>query len=146
MRNPASLPEEFERLDDCVHALREHIRKGAHANEIGRSVASLYLDSIARIRAYMDQLDELLGYQVCLPDLTLEENLPRTNTALRILGRLNDMFLEQIDGFLKCLGGTQTIAVERLVEWAKEDPSREQLMVQAVATSIALGKQLRQKK
>jgi hypothetical protein len=140
------LPEALEQLVDQVQALRDQIKSGAQANEVGTSLALLHVDFIARVLAYRDQLDAFLGYQLFLPDQTLEENLPRMNTALRVYGLLNAMLVEQVGGLLKCLGGTQTISVERLVEWAKENPSREQLMVHALATSIALGKRLRQKK
>lgn len=76
MRKPTPLLDGFEQLDDCLQALRDHILKGAHANAIGRAVAPVYLDSIARIRAYRDQLDAVLGYELCLRDQTLEEKSP----------------------------------------------------------------------
>jgi hypothetical protein len=117
-----------------VQALRGQIQNGADANAIGRSLAGLYLDSIARIQAYSDQLDAALGYELFLSDQTLEENLPRVNTALRIFGQLNDMLREQIDGLLRCVGGPQVIAVQQLV-----NPSRQVLLDQCftVATKLA---------
>lgn len=140
------LPEGFEELDDHVQALRDQIQNGADANAIGRSLAPLYLESIVRIRAYWDQLDAVLGYELCLSDQTLEQNLPRMNTALRIMGQLNVMLLDQLDGLLKCVGGTQAIAVQQLVEWAKEDPTKQQLLIQFSAASIGSAKRLRRKK
>jgi hypothetical protein len=133
------LPERFEGLDGNVQALRGQIQNGADANAIGRSLAGLYLDSIARIQAYSDQLDAALGYELFLSDQTLEENLPRVNTALRIFGQLNDMLREQIDGLLRCVGGPQVIAVQQLVKWAEGNPSRQVLLDQCftVATKLA---------
>jgi hypothetical protein len=143
---PRPLPEEFEEFDDHVQALRKQIQNGADANAIGRSLAPLYLDSIARIQAYSHQLDAALGYELFLSDQTLEENLPRVNTALRIFRQLNDMLREQIDGLLSCFGGSQVAAVQQLVKWAEGNPSRQELLDKYFAAVIELAKPSRRKK
>ena len=124
MRKPSRPPDAFEQLDDRVQELRKLIGKGESAIAIGPSLALFHLDAIARIRAYSDQLDAALGYKLYLPDQTLEENLPRMNTALRILAQLNSMQLGQIACLLGCIGGPEAIAVQHFVEFTKGDPGR----------------------
>jgi hypothetical protein len=115
----------FEVVDDRVSKLRRQLRRRkVEPIEIGKNVAGIYLDNIARIRAYTDQLDRAADYQLFDRDTTFEENVARASVILRILGRLTSMLLKQVDRFLKCFGGPQAIAIQQIVKWASADSKR----------------------
>lgn len=114
----------LEVVDDRVRKLRRQLRRKVDPVEIGKTVAGIYLDNIARIRAYTDQLDRAADYQLFDRDLTFKDNVARASFILRILGRLTSMLLKQVDRFLKCFGGSQAIAIQQIVTWASADSKR----------------------
>jgi hypothetical protein len=107
-----------------VNRLREQIQKEGDPVAIGKAVAAIYLDQIARIRAFEDQLDLAIGYKLFAPDVTFPENYARAWSILRISAKLDSMLLKQIVCFLKCFGGTEAIAIQKIVTWARGDPTR----------------------
>ena len=123
MRN-SPFAETLGQFDERILALRNQIREKPDPIAIGKNVATFYLDNIARIVAYDNQLDCAIDYQLMTPGLTLAENCARGRTILRMRRRLNTMLMNQFDRFLKCFGGPKAIAVQYIVGWAKEDPSR----------------------
>ena len=129
MHDP-SAPERLNRLDDEIQNLREQIqKKEIDPAAVGSAVAAIHLDNIARIRTYMNQLDVFTGYQLFCDDLTLARNLARAGAILRLMSRLTIMQLKQVDCFLKCFGGTNAIAIQKIATWAREDPTRAQWLL-----------------
>ena len=131
------VPEKFVRLDQQILELRELIENNAYADEIGRAAARVHLDFIARIHRYANQLDTILGFELFGSGLTLEENLPRANTALRMLSELNVILLGQIDGLLNCFGGPTVIGIQMLQDWAQSDPFRQEILRESLASAVA---------
>ena len=132
MNKLEEFPEALGQLDEQIQALRELLEKKADASTIGREVSWLYLYWIHRVVAYHRQLDLVLGYQLLIPERTIEENIPRANTGLRMSGQLTAMLVELIDGLLRSVGGPQVIAVQQLVEWQKDDPARREFFLAAL--------------
>lgn len=120
----ASFFNEIEIFDERVNELRKQLQSKEEPIAFGKAVAGIYLDNIARIRAYNDQLDRAIDYQLFDRDLSFQENVARVATILRILNRLTSMLLKQTDRFVKCFGGPQTIGVQQIVEWARHDAER----------------------
>jgi hypothetical protein len=125
MRKP-SFAKKLKLVDEQVIRLRNQLRKKVDSIAIGKAAAGTILDDIARIRAYSDQLDLAIGYRLFNPNISFEQNLARASAILSILGRLTAMLLKQVDRFLNCFGGKQAIAIQQIVSWAGEDPSRGQ--------------------
>jgi hypothetical protein len=116
--------DEIEMFDERVNELRKQLQRKEEPIAIGKAVAGIYLDNIATIRAYNDQLVRAIDYQLFDRDLTFEENVARVFAILRIMDRLTSMLLKQTDRFLECFGGPQTIGVQQIVEWARHDAER----------------------
>jgi hypothetical protein len=119
-----SFSNKIETIDERVNNLRKQLGRKGDPIAIGKAVACIYLDNIARILAYIDQLDRAIDYQLFDRDLTFEQDFARVSAILRILNRLTSMLLKQTDRFLKCFGGPQTIGVQQIVEWARHDAER----------------------
>ena len=128
------LSSRLEMIDEKVRSLRQQMRKRADPIAVGRSVAALYLDDIARIRSYLEQLDRAIGHELFAVNLTFEENVARVGVILRILARLQAMLVMQIDRFLKCFGGAQAILAQQLVKGGEDPASRDFLVALANAT------------
>jgi hypothetical protein len=126
-----------------ILALREQIEKNADAAAIGRAAAPVYLGCISRILTYSGQLDVALGFELFASNVTFEENLPRANTGLRMMGELNTMLLGQLDGFLNCFGGTAAINAQHLEEWAKGDQCRLEVLLKCLDAAAARAKRSR---
>lgn len=137
MNRPVDLPDDLRRFNDDIHALREEIAKTGDAIAISRGAALLHLDCICRIQAYSNQLDEFIGYELADPELTLEENLPRLHTVLRMFRELDTMILEHLRGLFNCIGGSAAIGIQQLAEWAENHPVRQQLLKDYLATEKA---------
>jgi hypothetical protein len=125
-------PEALGQLDGRIQVLRELVEKKADASKIGNAVSQLYLDWMNRIVVYHRQLDLVLGYQLVLPHLTIEQNLPRATTALRMFGQITEMLVKLTDGLLRSVGGPPVIAFQQLGDWAKADPSRQEFFLAAL--------------
>jgi hypothetical protein len=123
MRKP-SFAKKLKMIDVRVMRLRNQLRKKVNSIAIGKAVAGIILDNIARIRTYTDQLDLTIGYTLFDPNISFEQNFARTSAILSILGRLTTMLLKLVDRFLICFGGKQAIAIKQIVSWAGEDPGR----------------------
>jgi hypothetical protein len=122
MRN-SSFAELFGQLDERILNLRKQIREKPDPIAIGKNVATFYLDNIARIVAYDNQLDCATDYELMSPGLTLAENCARGRTILRMRRRLNTMLMSQVDRFLNCFGGVGAIAVQYFSSVANENLS-----------------------
>lgn len=122
MRN-SSFAEQLRQLDERILNLRKQIREKPDPIAIGKKVATFYLDNIARIVKYDDQLDCAIGYELMVPGLTLAENCARGRTILRMRRRLNTMLMSQFDRFLKCFGGAEAIGVQYFIKVANGNVS-----------------------
>jgi hypothetical protein len=91
----------------------------------------------------MDQFDVTFGLELIMADLTLEESLPRWNTALRMLRDLTRMTLSQMGGFLDCFGGIGVIGLQSLEKWAEGNPARRECLLEYLA---AAGKKSRRRR
>jgi hypothetical protein len=128
-------PKDFGRLGEQIQVLHELIEKNADATVIGRAAAPIYLDSINRILAHFAQFDATFGFEFLASNLTSEEYLPRANTCLRMLGELNTMLLEQLEGLLNCFGGAAVVGLQHLEEWAVGNQVRQEFLQKFLAAA-----------
>lgn len=113
---------ELREMDERLRSLREKIENGDEAASIARTVALLYLDLIARARAFSAQLDRALDGQLFLVGHPFKENVRRAKSALRIYARISKMMLQATEGLLKCLGGEKVIALQAMARLLAEHP------------------------
>ncbi len=109
-------------LNKDLRSLREKVEIGENAASVARSAALLYVDLIARIHTFSEQLDLALGYQFFVPDWTLKENLERGRAALSMYARLTGMMCEAIEGLFRCLGGQSVLSLQALAAWIGQHP------------------------
>ena len=144
MTNLKEFPRAFGRLDERIRALRDQIEKETDAAAIGRAAAPIYLDCISRTLACWEQLDQILDFELFQLDLTLEENIPRASTGLRMMSELNAMLMKQIEAFIKCFGGPLVIAVQQIEEWSSKHKARQDF-VQSLASAAVHAKRSRRR-
>ena len=129
-------PEGFGKLDERIRALRRLVETDADALVIGRATAPVHLDCINRILVYWDQFEATFGFEFLSSKLTPEENLPRANTALRMLGELNTMVVGQVNSFLNCFGGPAVVGLQHLEQWAAGNRDRQQFLLEFLAGAV----------
>jgi hypothetical protein len=126
-------PEEFGKLNGQIQALRCLVEANAGALVIGRATAPVHLECINRIMVYWDKFDATIGFEFLSSQLTPEENLPRANTALRMLDQLSGMVVAQTERFLSCFGGTAVVGVQQFESWAVGNPARQEFALEFLA-------------
>jgi len=122
-------------LNDQLRQIREIVANGADASRVARAVAPLYLESIGRILEFARQLDAALGYRLFLDGRPDRENARRARVALQIDSELMELCDKALEGFFRCLGGKNLIAVQAMSEWVvknsgqePKDPKQEELV------------------
>jgi hypothetical protein len=126
-------PDELAHLDALIRDLRRAVEKTPSASAVGLAAARIHLKYITRIEMYSDRLHEIIGFELLANPLPVEEFIPRLNTSLRLMSKVNKMICEQISGLLDCFGGPATIGIQQLVEWGEGDPGRREIILSFLA-------------
>ncbi|HTR26888.1 MAG TPA: hypothetical protein VMI10_23155 [Terriglobales bacterium] len=135
MPNLKEFPDTYGSFHEDLQALRKLVENSAPATEIGRAAALLHLDRISEILTYLNVFNATFGLETLMSYRGAEEDLPRINTTIRILGELTDLFLKQLNGFMNCFGGPPVIAAQALWEWAAGNPHREMYLSDYLAAA-----------